>query len=277
VNGRAVYWLLRDVTWPALRRHRSRAALTLVGVVVGVQLVMTIQLVNRATLASFEDTFSALAGKADLQITNGDVGVAETLVERVAADPAVASVSALVRGTLATPHGTLTVFGVDLLADQQLRDRQFPRRHVHLGDELRFVNATDSVALAIPWATAAGLARDGTFAATGPAGTSTLVVRGTLDPVGPATLFGGESRELGANHHQLGRVVDPQKEHDDGAGSAVAAGSSAVSEVQADQVLAAGEERGRHDGAGGDVPKGQLDVGEKLEEQTEENRRDGER
>lgn len=186
-----MYWLLRDVTWPALRRHRLRAVLTLVGVVVGVQLVMTIQLVNRATMASFEATFATLTGGADLQITNGDLGVAESLVERVAGDPAVASVSALVRGTLATPHGALTVFGVDLLVDQQLRERQFPRRHVHLGDELRFVNATDSIALASGWATAAGLGRDAAFDATGPAGTSALVVRGSLDPVGPATLFGG--------------------------------------------------------------------------------------
>lgn len=191
MNARAVYWLLRDVTWPALRRHRLRALLTLVGVVVGVQLVMTIQLVNRATLASFERTFETLTGSADLHVTNGDVGVAEGLIERLAAAPGVQSVSGIVRGPVATPFGTLTVFGVDLLADQSLRERQFPRRHVHLGDELRFVNATDSIALATGWAARAGLARDAELSVTGPAGPSPLVVRGTLDPVGPATLFGG--------------------------------------------------------------------------------------
>lgn len=188
---RAVYWLLRDVTLPALCRHRLRTLLTLVGVVVGVQLVMTIQLVNRATMRSFEDTFATLTGQADLQLTNGDVGVPETLIEAIAADPGVASVSGLVRGTLATRFGALTVFGVDLLADQQLRERQFPRRHVHLEDELRFVNATDSIALAASWATAVGLGLGASFDVTAPAGPAALVVRGTLDPVGPATLFGG--------------------------------------------------------------------------------------
>lgn len=191
MSARAVYWLLRDVTWPALRRHRLRAFLTLLGVVVGVQLVMTIQLVNRATLASFEKTFETLTGSADLHVTNGDVGVAEALIDRIDAEPGVESVSAVVRGTVATSYGTLTIFGVDLLADQSLRERQFPRRHVHLGDELRFVNATDSIALATGWAARAGLARDAVFGVTGPAGPSPLVVRGTLDPVGPATLFGG--------------------------------------------------------------------------------------
>ncbi len=191
MSARAVYWLFRDVTWPALRRHRLRAVLTLVGIIVGVQLVMTIQLVNRATLASFERTFETLAGSADLHVTNGEVGVAEALIERIAAEPGVASVSGLVRGSVATSFGMLTIFGVDLLADQSLRERQFPRRHVHLGDELRFVNATDSIALATGWAARAGLARDAAFTVTGPAGPSPLVVRGMLDPVGPATLFGG--------------------------------------------------------------------------------------
>ena len=188
---RALVWLLRDVTVPALRLHPLRAMLTLVGVVVGVQLVTTIQLVNRATLRSFERTFATVAGDADLQLSNGDVGVAESWIEVLARDPGVASVSGLVRGTLATPAGSLNVFGVDLLADQALRERQFPRRHVHLGDELRFVNAVDSIALSTSYAAAAGVALGDGLAATGPSGAIRLVVRGTLDPVGPATLFGG--------------------------------------------------------------------------------------
>lgn len=190
-RARALVWLLRDVTVPALRRHPLRAVLTLVGVVVGVQLVTTIQLVNRATLRSFEHTFATLAGDADLQLSNGDVGVAESWIESLAHDPGVASVSGLVRGMLATPTGSLTVFGVDLLASQALRERQFPRRHVHLGDELRFVNGVDSVALSTSYAAAAGLALGDALDATGPSGAIRLVVRGTLDPVGPATLFGG--------------------------------------------------------------------------------------
>src|SRR6185369_1666691 len=101
----------------SLRRHRLRTVLTLVGVVLGVQLALTIQLVSRATLRSFAHAFETIAGNADLTLTNGDVGVPETLIEPLAAIPGVASASALVRGTLATSFGTLTVFGVDLLGD----------------------------------------------------------------------------------------------------------------------------------------------------------------
>ena len=188
---RPVWWLLRDLTLPSLRRHRLRTALTVIGVVLGVQLFATIRLIDRATLQSFEHTITTLAGEADVQLTNSGVGVPEDLVERIAAVPGVASASALLRGTLQTQWGALTVFGVDLFADQRLRETQFPRRHVHLGDELRFANAADSIALARPFAERAGLAADARFEAIGPSGKSTLVVRGSLDPIGPAMLFGG--------------------------------------------------------------------------------------
>jgi len=190
-RARAIFWLLRDVTWPSLCRHRLRTVLTLVGVVLGVQLFVTIRLINRATLGTFTHAIETIAGNADLQITNGEFGVPEALVEGIAAVPGVASASGLVKGTLRTEHGALTIFGVDLFADQRLRETQFPRRHVHIADELRFANAVDSVALASPWAEQAGLALGAAFDVTGPAGPARLVARGTLDPIGPTTLFGG--------------------------------------------------------------------------------------
>ena len=144
-------------------------------------------------MRSFEHTFATIAGEADLQLSNGDVGVSETLIERARGRSRRGERVGIVRGTLATRFGTLTVFGVDLLADQQLRERQFPRRHVHLGDELRFVNADD-----LDRARRRRLRRrrrrrglDTPLDATGPTGPTRLVMRGTLDPVGPATLFGG--------------------------------------------------------------------------------------
>ncbi len=188
---RAVYWLLRDVTLPSLRRHPLRALLTLLGVVIGVQLFATVRLINGATLRSFQHTIETIAGAADLQVANGDVGVPETLVDRIATVPGVASASGLVRGSVRTGQGGLTVFGVDLFADQHLREIQFPRRHVHIPDELRFANAVDSIALSTSYAATAGLALGDAFDVVGPTGSSRLVVRGMLDPLGPTSLFGG--------------------------------------------------------------------------------------
>jgi putative ABC transport system permease protein len=188
---RAVFWLLRDVTWPSLRRHRLRALLTLVGVMIGVQLFVAVRLIDRATLGTFTHTIATIAGTADLQIANGDLGVPEALVERIAALPGVTSASGLVKGTVRGAHGALTIFGVDLFADQRVRETQFPRRHVHIPDELRFANALDSIALSTTWAGRSGLALGDAFDVVGPAGAARLVVRGTLDPIGPTTLFGG--------------------------------------------------------------------------------------
>ena len=188
---RAVLALLREVTLPSLKRHRLRSALTLLGVVMGTQVAVAIGALNQAIMHSFERTVSTTAGNAALHISNGSVGVPEELSFRLASVPGVQSAAGLISGTLLTDRGDLTVFGVDLLADQQVRETQFPRQHVHIPDPLAFVNATDSIALARPLASTLGVTLGTEIYATGPRGRVRLVVRGFLDPVGPAALFGG--------------------------------------------------------------------------------------
>jgi len=80
---------------------------------------------------------------------------------------------------------------VDLFADQELRETQFPRRHVHIPYKVEFANLTDSIAVSTPFLERAKLRIGDSFDVTGPTGTHPLVVRGTLDPVGPAALYGG--------------------------------------------------------------------------------------
>jgi putative ABC transport system permease protein len=187
----AALWLFRGVIVPSWRRHRLRTALTLVGVTIGVQVVVAVRIVNRSTVASFAHTVEAIAGGADLQITNGTAGVPEDLILEVAALPGVESAAGLVQGTLRTPEGPLTLFGADLLGDQRIRQIQFPRDHVRIPDELRFLNAPDSVALSTSFAAQAGLDLGARIHAIAPTGPVTVTVRGFLDPVGPAALFGG--------------------------------------------------------------------------------------
>src|SRR5262249_47540673 len=93
--------------------------------------------------------------------------------------------------TLATPFGDLTVFGVDLFGDERVRAAQFPRERVHLEDEIAFANARDSVAVAQSFLARAGKARGERLDVVAPTGPATLVVRGEIEPVGPAALYGG--------------------------------------------------------------------------------------
>ncbi len=188
---RAALWLFHDVVIPSWREHRLRTILTLVGVIIGVQAVVGISLINRATLASFERTAEAVAGSADLQIANGSAGVPEALIAEVGGVPGVESAAGLIQGTVRTDWGSLTIFGVDLLADQRVRQTQFPREHVHIADELEFVNATDSVALSSSFARRVGCAPGCEIDVVAPSGRATLTARGVLDPFGPAALFDG--------------------------------------------------------------------------------------
>jgi len=188
---RRAWCIVRAVTLPAVRRHPLRAGLTLAGVLVGVQMAVAVAVIHRSVVASFERTVAAIAGSAALQVANGSVGVPEALVEPIAAVPGVASASALIQDTVATSAGDLTILGFDLLADQAIRLAQLPRAHVHIADELRFVNATDSIALSSSFAARAEVELGDRLAVSAPSGEETLVVRGLLDPVGPVTLFGG--------------------------------------------------------------------------------------
>lgn len=190
-NLRAAFWLIREVTLPSLREHRLRALLTLVGVVIGTQVVVAVGLINRSVLASFDHTIQTIAGRADLEVSNGSAGVPETLVETLATAPGVASAAGLLQGTLATPWGDLTVFGVDLFEEQSIRETQFSREHVHIPDKLSFANGLDSIAVSSTFLARAGLALDSGLTANSPTGQITLRVRGTLDPAGPAALFDG--------------------------------------------------------------------------------------
>ncbi len=187
----AIVSLFRELILPYHRRHLFRMLLTLVGVVIGTQVVVAVQLLNRSVVGSFEATVETIAGSADLQITNASSGVPEEVVDEIFEVPGVASASGLLQGVLVMDDGELTVFGVDLFADQSVREAHFPPESIHIDDEFIFANARDSIAVALPFLAARGLGLGDTMDVQGPFGPATLTVRGALDPVGPAKLFGG--------------------------------------------------------------------------------------
>jgi putative ABC transport system permease protein len=185
-------WLLSDITLPHLRRHALRTGLTVLGVAVGVASMVATSSITDAVLGSFRSAVEATAGRAELQATNGGAGVPEELVEEIATVPGVAAVAPLVEGfvSLAADGDTLAVFGLDVLGDEE-HESQLPRSAVEVPDELVFLNRLDSVAVVRGFATARGYDLDRAFDVVGPRGTRPLVVRGFVDPVGPAKLFGG--------------------------------------------------------------------------------------
>lgn len=186
-------WLLRSISLPHLTRHALRTALTLFGVALGVAAVVATTAVSDSVFRSFERGVHATAGRAQLHLSNGSIGVPEDLVEEVRATGGVQSAAPFLEGYVflsGHPGETLAIFGADLLADV-VHEVQLPRSAVHVPDDIGFVNHVDSIAVSRSFAQTHGLDIGSTLQVLGASGQQTLTVRGLVDAVGPAGLFGG--------------------------------------------------------------------------------------
>ena len=186
--------LLFTVSLPYLRAHAGRILLTLLGVIIGVQGMVAMGALNHSIIKSFEAGLEAIAGTARLQIAGPETGIPDALAEDALRVPGVESVVAIVDGSLTLaddPTLRIRTFGIDLLSMVGARSPQFPRQHVHIDDELGFVNALDSIALGQLLLDRLGLEVGDTIRLATPAGIRPYVIRGRLDNVGPTKLFGG--------------------------------------------------------------------------------------
>ena len=79
-------WLITFKQW---RAHRLRVALTTLGIALGVAVFFAIRTGNATLLDSLRATVEKLAGKATLQITAGESGFSEKVLDTVRATPGV--------------------------------------------------------------------------------------------------------------------------------------------------------------------------------------------
>ncbi|MGH7818562.1 MAG: ABC transporter permease, partial [Candidatus Binatia bacterium] len=178
-----------------LAGHRLRTALTSGGIALGVAAMIGIRLVSESASDSFRRSVERLAGKAVLQITNGSAGLPEGLVDEVKVVPGVGAVAPSVQEFVVAselPGERLYVFGIDLLADSELRDYESGAVDSSIEDPLVFLNQPDSVALTTTFLGRHGLAEGSRLRVRARAAEAELTIRATLDVrSGPATLFDG--------------------------------------------------------------------------------------
>jgi putative ABC transport system permease protein len=186
--------LLRLISRPHLGAHRLRAALTTLGVAVGVITVVAIADVSESVLASFRAMVRTVAGDADLEITPTVGTLDERAVERAAQVVGVAATAGIVEKFVAVAgrrDETLLLLGIDFLGSRMWTS-QFPRRALDIPDELVFLSQIDSVVLARAFAERSGLALDDEITIVSGDGPRRLRVRGILGDDAPASrLFGG--------------------------------------------------------------------------------------
>ena len=184
------------VAWAQVHGAAGQLVTTGVAIALGVALAASILLVNRALVASMQDSIEALAGKADLTVlAQGQDGVDDGLVEVVRATPGVVTAVPVVTGTALVNDDSgesLTIFGVDLLNDKARQLYQtYGEDAVQLADPVVFLNAPDSIIVTRQFMERRGLRRDDTVELLTPSGARSFTIRGVLDSKGATRAFGG--------------------------------------------------------------------------------------
>jgi putative ABC transport system permease protein len=186
--------LLHLISWRHVRHHRLRTLLTFVGMALGVAVVIAIALVNRALTTSFQSTIEQIAGKAVLQVSNSESGMAEAVLPLVRDTEGVLDVAAAVDGFLPVSGvgaERLYIYGVDLLTDFTIRDHQFAGEGFAFDKALDFIAQPDSIAVTESFARRLGLSIGSTLALNTSRGKKSYSVRALLKEAGTARVFGG--------------------------------------------------------------------------------------
>ncbi len=123
--------LLRLISWPYFRKHVLRTALTTAGIVLGVAVFVGMHTANSSVLLAFSRTVDRIAGKTELQVTAGEAGFHEEVLEKVQAASTVRVAVPVIEAVVDTNlkgQGNLLVLGVDMTGDRSLRDYDLDRR-----------------------------------------------------------------------------------------------------------------------------------------------------
>src|SRR5262245_26812528 len=143
--------LLRLISWPYFRKHVLRMLLTTAGIVLGVAVFVGMHTANQSVLFAFTRTVDRIAGKTELQVTAGETGFDEDVLDKVQAASsvrvAVPAIEAVV-DTGISGAGTILVLGVDLTGDRSLRDYDLESGdEAVIDDPLVFLAQPDSIIL----------------------------------------------------------------------------------------------------------------------------------
>jgi len=187
--------LLRLLSWPYLRKHRLRWALTLAGIALGVAVLVAMRVANRTVLAGFQKTVDGIAGKTQLQVHAGDFGFPEEVLERVQAVPEVQAAAPVIEAALDTGlpgQGRLLVLAVDMTGDRSLRDYDLESgEDAVVDDPLVFLAQPDSLIITREFAARNHLGPGSRVPLGTTQGIKWFTVRGIMRSGGLSQAFGG--------------------------------------------------------------------------------------
>lgn len=187
--------LFRLISWPYVRRHVLRTALTMGGIVIGVAVYVAMRAANEAVFGTFQHTLQRVAGATELQVTAGAAGFEEEVLERVQALPQIAVAAPIIEAVAATDvpgQGNLLILGVDMTGDRSLREYEMESADAAImEDPLVFLAQPDSIMITADFARRHRLTTDSRLPLETVNGRREFVVRGVLSSGGLSGAFGG--------------------------------------------------------------------------------------
>ncbi|MCX6551979.1 MAG: FtsX-like permease family protein [Acidobacteria bacterium] len=187
--------LLRLITWPYVRRHKLRTVLTTVGIVLGVAVFIGMHTANQSVLYAFYKTVDRIAGKAELQITAGEGGFPEAVLERVQGMPEVRVAVPVIEAPVDTGlkgEGNLLILAVDMTGDRSLRDYDLESGDdAVIDDPLVFLAQPDSLMVTREFAERTGISIGTKVPMRTMDGEKQFTVRGIMKSGGLTQAFGG--------------------------------------------------------------------------------------
>jgi putative ABC transport system permease protein len=187
--------LLRLISWPYIRKHALRWLLTLAGIVLGVAVFVGMHTANQSVLYAFRQTVDRIAGSTQLQISSGETGFDENVLERVQAVPKVRIAVPVIEAVVNTGlpgQGNLLILGVDMTGDRGLRQYDLESGdEAVVDDPLVFLAQPDSLIVTEAFAKENKLGIGSKIPMSTMEGLKLFTVRGIMKSSGLASAFGG--------------------------------------------------------------------------------------
>jgi putative ABC transport system permease protein len=187
--------LFRLLSWPYLRRHVLRWTLTIAGIVLGVGVFVAMNTVNTSVQGAFNDTVHRIAGETQLQVTSGEFGFDESILERVQNVAEVGVAVPVIEATAETgipSEGTLLILGVDMTGDRSLRDYEMESADdAIIDDPLVFLAQPDSLMVTKEFADRTGHQVNDKIPLYTVDGQKLFTIRGVMRSTGMTKAFGG--------------------------------------------------------------------------------------
>ena len=187
--------LLRLISWQYVRKHKFRWCLTVIGIAIGIAVLVGMHTANQSVLFAFQRTIDRIAGTTQLQVSAGEAGFPEEILEKVQSLRDVRAAAPVIEAPVNTgfkAQGNILILGVDMTGDRNVRDYDLEDSPDGvIDDPLVFLAQPDSIIITRSFADQTGLKMNARVPMNTMVGEKQFTVRGIMKSGGLASAFGG--------------------------------------------------------------------------------------